>query len=109
MNMEKELKEELGLDKNSTIPADFTIPYFVHQDDMNKMDMSHRRVEKWHIIIIILLILLLVSTNAYWIYYESQFEDVLTVEQDAEWDSGNVILNGTGEVSINGESTPNDN
>jgi hypothetical protein len=54
----------------------------------------------------------LLGTNGAWIYYESQFQVQETkVEQEAEWDEGsNVIMNGTGEVSVNGTSeTDNDN
>lgn len=94
MNMEKELKEELGLDNNSKIPADFSIPYLVHQDDMNKMDMSHRRIEKWHIVIIILLITLLVSTNIYWIWNESQYEDVVVTQENTDGYNNYVGNNG---------------
>lgn len=60
-------------------------------------------------ILCILLILCLVGSNTAWIIYENSFEDVVTIEQDAEWDQGKVIFNGTGEVSINGESTSENN
>ena len=105
MNMEKELKEELGLDNNSKIPADFSIPYLVHQDDMNKMDMSHRRIEKWLFILCLVIFLALVATNIFWIHYENQFEDVVTETYTAESDNGGTaIANGDGSVSVNGES-----
>ena len=84
-----ELKKELGIEGN--IPSDYQIPYFVHQDDMNKMDMSHKRVETWHLGIIVLLIILLVGSNLWWIYYENQFEDTVTVTQDTPNGNNNYI------------------
>lgn len=84
------------------------IPYFAHEGDMARMERANRRL----FIILIILIAALLGTNAGWIYYEAQFEVQETkVEQEAEWDEGsNVIMNGTGEVSVNGTSeTNNDN
>ncbi len=100
-----DLKKELGLDENTPIPPDYNIPYFVHQDDMNKMDMSHRRVEKWHVTIIILLIVLLVATNLYWIHYENQFEDVVTVTQETP-DGNNNYIGRDGDIT-NGATNSN--
>ncbi len=99
------LKKELGLDENTPIPPDYNIPYFVHQDDMNKMDMSHRRVEKWHVTIIILLIVFLVATNLYWIHYENQFEDVVTVTQETP-DGNNNYIGHDGDIT-NGTTNSN--
>ena len=106
--MEKELKQELGIDENSKIPADYKIPYFVHQDDMNKLDQSHKRVEKWILGFAIALFVALVGTNAYWIYYESQFVDEVSITQDLDsGNGGDAIIND--EVHIYGESKTNDN
>ena len=60
-------------------------------------------------IVIILLIVLLVGTNAMWIYYESQFEDVVTtVTQEAESDGdGNISLRNIGGDYYGGESETN--
>lgn len=79
-----------------------TIPYFVHESAMARAERTIKRL----FIVCILLIVVAVATNAYWIYYESQFEDIVTTEvtQDAEWESGDVIMNGTGEVYVDGES-----
>lgn len=43
----KELKEALGLDKSKKIAADYNIPFFVHEQDMCRLDLSHKRIEKW--------------------------------------------------------------
>lgn len=99
------LRKELGLDENTPIPPDYNIPYFVHQDDMNKMDMSHKRVEKWLFVLCMVIFLALVATNAFWIHYENSFEDVVTETYSAETDNGGTaIANGDGSVSVNGES-----
>ena len=72
--------------------------------------LAERTIKKlW--VIIILLIVLLVGTNAGWIYYESQFEDVTTtIKQEAEQeaqDGTNTFVGGdfygTAEGSADGE------
>ena len=79
------------------------IPYFVHEGEMVRMERVVKRL--W--ITVILLIVLLVGTNGAWLWWESQFqyyEETTTVTQDAETDGdGDIVLNGTGEVEINGE------
>lgn len=57
------------------------IPYIVHESAMARYERSQRRL--W--ITVLLLILLLVASNAGWMWYENQFEDISqTVEQEAE-------------------------
>lgn len=61
-------------------------------------------------ILCIILIVLLAVTNGAWIWYESQFEDVVTtesVEQDVDSGDGNgdTTISGIGDI-INGENTP---
>lgn len=83
------------------------IPYFAHEGDMARMERANRRL----FIVLIILIAALLGTNAGWIYYEAQFqvqEETTTVQQEAEWEEGsNIIMNGTGEVSVNGTSEAN--
>lgn len=77
------------------------IPYFVHEGEMVRMERIVKRL--W--ITVILLIILLVATNGAWLYFESQweyYEETTTVSQNAE-SEGDIILNGTGEVNVNGE------
>lgn len=62
---------------NSCNTAVQTIPYIVHEQEMTHRERTERRL--W--ITIILLIVLLVGSNAGWIYYESQFEDVVTTQE----------------------------
>ena len=52
------------------------VPYIVHEGDMARLERTNKRL--W--ILSILLVVLLVGTNASWIWYESQFEDVVTTE-----------------------------
>lgn len=53
-------------------------------------------------ITIIILIFLLVGTNAAWLYYENQFQDVVTTYEAVSEDGGTAIANGDGEVNYNG-------
>lgn len=63
-------------------------------------------------ILCIILIILLVGTNIAWLYYESQFEDVVTTTESVDQDidsgdgDGNTIVNGIGDIH-NGESETN--
>lgn len=78
------------------------IPYFAHEGVVARMERTNRRL--W--ILCIILIVLLAATNGAWIYYESQFEDVVSTEisQDVNSDDGgNAVINDG--VHINGEST----
>ena len=99
------LKDDLNIENDKPIPADYQIPYFVHQDDMNKLDMSHKRVETWHLGIIVLLIILLVGSNLWWIHYENQFEDTVTVTQDTP-NGNNNYIGRDGDIT-NGEANNN--
>jgi len=83
------------------------IPYIVHESAMARHERAARR--QWFVII--LLTLFLVGSNIAWLIYESQFEyfETTTVEQSTDGTEGSVVLNGTGEVTINGEADSNDN
>ena len=78
-----------------------SVPYIVHEASMARMERQAKRL--W--IAVLLLIVLLVGTNAAWLYYENSFEDSVTTAYEADaTDGGNAIVNGDGEVNINGES-----
>ena len=68
-------------------------------------DIKNKRL--W--ILVIILLVMLFGSNAGWIWYESQFEDVVTISQDVETQSSPAYVNGTGSMSVNGESKANDN
>lgn len=64
------------------------VPYIVHEGDMARLERTNKRL--W--ILSILLVVLLVGTNAGWIFYESQFEEVVTTTetyQDVSQDADN--------------------
>lgn len=77
------------------------IPYFAHEGITARMERANRRM--W--ILCIILIVLLAATNGAWIWYETQFEDVVTsneITQDVDAGEGDAIINDG--VHINGES-----
>ena len=83
-----------------------SVPYIVHESDMSRLERQLKRL--W--IVILVLVFLLVGTNCAWLWYNSQFETVETVEeyqieQDAESGNNNSIING-GEI-VNGETDSN--
>lgn len=79
------------MEENTKIPADYQIPYYVHQDDMNKMDMSHKRIEKWLVGLLIAMFVALVGTNVYWIWNENQYMDEVTVTQETPNGNNNYV------------------
>lgn len=80
-----------------------TIKLHVHEKEMTRLEIANRR---WFILCIILLVMLFV-TNGGWLYYESQFQDV-TITQEATSEDGNNYINGTGEMTFNGEGETDD-
>ena len=70
-----------------------TVPYIVHEGEMARMERMNRRL--W--IVILVLIAALIVTNAAWIYYENQFEDVSVsqeVQQETSGDGDNSFVGG---------------
>jgi hypothetical protein len=73
------------------------ISFYAHEAEMARMERHAKRL--W--ILCIIMFLALVVTNAGWIWYESQWEDVTTTEtweSDAD-DGGVAISNGSGRVN----------
>lgn len=81
------------------------IPYVVHESEVARLERTIKRL----FILCVLLILVAVGTNAYWIWYEAQFEDIsTTVTQDLDAsDGGDAIINDG--VHVNGESKTDSN
>lgn len=74
------------------------VPYIVFESEMARMERIIKRL--W--IVIIILIFLLCGL----IYRDSLYEDMVTTEtvtQEVDDVSGDAIVNGTGEVNINGK------
>ena len=63
-----------------------------HEGDMARMERANKRL--W--VVIIILIIALIGSNVAWIYYESQFETVITeIEAEQETaDGGNNYISG---------------
>ena len=85
-----------------------TIDYVAHEADMARMERIIRRL--W--IALLVVIVLFVVSNAFWIWRESQFEDVVTTEtvtqeSDAK-DGGTAIVNNGGDLKY-GESSADSN
>lgn len=75
------------------------IPFVVHEADMERLERSNKRL--W--VLSILLVLMLVGTNAGWIWYESQFEEVVEtttqeVDQDVDTGDGDTTVIGMGDI-----------
>lgn len=76
------------------------VPYVVFESAQARLERIIHRL--WAVVIA--LIILLVATNATWLWYESQFEDVVTETYTSETDGGGTaIVNRDGEVHY-GES-----
>ena len=57
-----------------------SVPYIVHESDMSRLERQLKRL--W--IVILVLIFMLVGSNCAWLWYESQFETVETVQEVAQ-------------------------
>lgn len=80
------------------------VPFAVHESAMARMERTIRRL--W--ILLIVLVVLLVGSNALWIWYESQFEDVYT-EITQENDRGfNSYIGNDGDINNYGEANDQD-
>ena len=64
-----------------------SVPYFVHEQMMARMERINKRL----FIFCIVCLIALIGTNAYWVYYENSFEDVVTVMQDTPDGNNNYI------------------
>lgn len=70
------------------------VPYIVHESEMARLE----RIIKRQFILIIVAICFLVGTNAYWIWYENQFIDEVTVTQEND-DGYNNYVDGDGTIN----------
>lgn len=80
------------------------VPYLAHESAMARMERTIRRL--W--ITLILVIVLLVGSNAVWIWYDHQFEDVYTeIMQENDRGLNNYIGN-DGDINYYGEADDQD-
>lgn len=73
------------------------VPYIVHEGTMARMERTVKRL--W--VTIILLIALFVGSNALWIYYDKQYQDVVVTQENA--DGYNNFVGNDGDI-LNGET-----
>lgn len=78
---------------------DVTVPYFVHEGEMARMERINKKL--W--ILCIVLFLAFAVTNAGWIYYEAQFTDEI-VTQDVDTGNGAAFVAGIGDIYGAGET-----
>ena len=72
-----------------------TISYYEHEAQVARSEANAKR---WAVAALIIFIAL-IGTNAGWLVYESQYHDVVTVEQEAE-SEGAIYQNGTGSMNV---------
>lgn len=78
------------------------VPFAVHESAMARMERTVRRL--W--ILLIVLVVLLVGSNALWIWYEAQFEDVEITQEN---DRGiNNFIGNDGDINNYGETEDQD-
>lgn len=77
-----------------------------HEREMTRMEVANRR---WFIAFMVVLAMLFI-TNAGWIIYENQFQDVSVTQEADSGDGGIAQVFGTaiGDVNYNGEGETDD-
>lgn len=81
-----------------------TVPYVALESERARHERERKHERTLWFIVVIVLILLLFGTNAAWINYESQFEDVVTETYTSEADGGGLALVNRDGVINYGES-----
>ena len=74
------------------------VPYIVYEGELARLERIIRKL----FVLLFIAIVLLVVTNGYWIWNESQYEDVVTVTQD-NTDGYNNYVGNDGDIT-NGET-----
>ena len=98
VNTVDELKNELGIDADKPIPASFNVPYYVHQDDMNRQDQSHKIENSWKNGIICVLIFVNLITIFGFLLFEAN-KNPVTVTQTTPSGS-NSYIGRDGDVTV---------
>lgn len=92
------------MEEKNNIP----VPYFVHEEDMARMERSNKRLS----ILAFVLVVLLFITNALWVWLWNQYEyvDTETVTTSVQQDgSGNNIYGDGNEVDDGANNNDNGN
>lgn len=78
------------------------MPIAQHEKDQNRL----MGIIKWLIAVIVILIVLAVGSKGYWIWRDSQYEDIVTTEEttiDAVQDGEGTNIVGGGDVNYGAE------
>ena len=79
------------------------VPYVVHESDMARLERTIKRL--W--ILLLVMLTLFVCSNAAWVWYESQFED-MTIEQEVDTGDGDAFVVGNGDLNYGEGQTESD-
>lgn len=80
------------------------VPYIVHEAAMARQERTIKRL--W--VLCLIMFLALVVTNAGWIYYENQWEEVVTTEevkQEIDTGDGEATVSGIGDIIYGASET----
>ena len=81
-----------------------TVSYLAYESSMARLERIIKRL--W--ILCIICFLALIATNGAWIYYESQYQDVV-VTQDVDSGSAPAVISGTGDVTYGTSKADSEN
>lgn len=87
------------MDTDERIPSTADVPYIVFETAQARLERANKRLAA----LLILLIVLLCLTNAAWLWYEGQFEDVV-VTQRITTEDARANVSGTGDANYYGEN-----
>ena len=76
-----------------------------YEREMTRLEIQCKR---WFIAFMVVLSMLFV-TNAAWVVYENSFQDVVITQDGYAEGNGRNYLNGTGEMSLDGQQSEADN
>ena len=75
------------------------VPFIVHESEVARLERVIKRL--W--IMCIIVFVALVLSNASWVYYESQLEDI-AIDQEVETETGNAYVSGMGDINGTSET-----
>ena len=79
------------------------IPFTIHESDMARSEKDKDRLSKINMrqwVTILVLIVMLVATNIFWIWRETQYEDIRMTQEATTDGGGDVVLNGVASGDI---------
>ena len=103
-NASEKKNNEIGYDKLNDEQKGVSIPYFVHEMEMTRLERINKRL--W--IFLLVLLFALVGTNAGWIIYESTYS-TYEVEQEVDTGVGDAFVTGVGDLNYGQGQAENQN